>query len=213
MDKIEKLEVTNEFRENVKQKHLLAFVDKLNEVIDYFNQSQKQPEGIIPVVGEVEPMSKKEWTEFCKQMEREESTPERQSKYKVYVSDCCGEEVENIQWVGDEGCARCPDCKEGCGVEELLPEKQEQTKSDVQEWSVRLGTILNDNCIDIIDGDGAGLKSDIEKFISQLLSERTFNKEELEIIEEWADIASEYPDDRKESDLLYEKISKLLKEE
>jgi hypothetical protein len=46
------------------------------------------------------------------------------------------------------------------------PEKQE-------EWSVRLGTILNDNCIDILDEDGAELKEDLEKFISQLLSERT----------------------------------------
>jgi hypothetical protein len=43
------------------------------------------------------------------------------------------------------------------------PEKQE-------EWSVRLGTILNDNCIDIFDEDGAELKEDLEKFISQLLS-------------------------------------------
>jgi hypothetical protein len=42
-----------------------------------------------------------------------------------------------------------------------------------EEWSVRLGTILNDNCIDILDEDGAELKEDLEKFISQLLSERT----------------------------------------
>lgn len=40
-------------------------------------------------------------------------------KEVIYVSSCCGQEVDNIQWVDGEGIARCPECHEGCGVEEL----------------------------------------------------------------------------------------------
>jgi hypothetical protein len=137
---------------------------------------------------------------------------------KIYVSNCCGEEVENIQWVGDEGCARCPDCKEGCGVEELEPEKQE-------EWRENIREVLEGNSIFLkspVEGVEPLTKLEIIEWIveteldkvSQLLSERTFTLEELIKITQ---MFSHYEvcsgglmeEDRK----IVEKISKLLKEE
>lgn len=41
---------------------------------------------------------------------------------KTYVSNCCGQEVDNIQWVGKVGLARCPQCHESCTVEVLEEE-------------------------------------------------------------------------------------------
>ena len=87
----------------------------------------------------------------------------------------------------------------------VKPEKQEG-------WRDRLGTILNDNCIDIIDKDGAELKSDIERFISQLLSERTFTKEELKETKRWY-WNLHYCQRNNSTDKLKSKISKLLEKE
>jgi hypothetical protein len=120
---------------------------------------------------------------------------------KELVSDCCGADLKGI--VSADGLARCPECHEGCCAEEV--EEQE-------EWSVRLGTILNDNCIDILDEDGAELKEDLEKFISQLLSERTFTKEELKILECGLVRVISETGKFKQLNVLQGKISKLLKE-
>jgi len=45
---------------------------------------------------------------------------------KIKVSNCCGAEVENE----NGGVATCPECKEGCGVEEVV----ETTMSEVVDY-------------------------------------------------------------------------------
>jgi len=182
----------------------LSMQDVMNRVATekVLDQSQKQPEGqVIPVVGEIKPMSKKEWTEFCKQMEREESTPEKQPEG---VSDA----EEGIGLCVDMAFARNKELEEETikDIERRYQEwkeykKEFDKKAEVQlerfkykpekqeEWSDRL--LLLSPCKGLIGDVKSGKIKDIElsfkqsellDFISQLLSERTFNKEELNFL-------------------------------
>lgn len=81
------------------------------------------------------------------------------------------------------------------------PEKQE-------EWREKIKQMVLTDCFK----DQPDIQRYID-FIEQLLSERTFNKEELKVIEEWYD-GMLYPTSPDERDkLVHDKLSKLLKEE
>ena len=90
------------------------------------------------------------------------------------------------------------------------PEKQE-------EWRERISTIEDGNGNFFYIDNKFAYKEDMVRFISQLLSERTFNKEELRVLKKlvWeADenvIATIWDDEIQDG--IEEKLSKLLKEE
>ena len=146
--------------------------------------------------------------EIIDQLNQFQKQPEGKEDNNWYCQ--CGEPANNGEHI-------CSDTVYGkCTTE---PEKQEEWREGVLNLAF-VKEYLSKKIVankeeeqgyaDILNMVKDSQVEELLNFISQLLSERTFTKEELEIIEEWADIASEYPDDRKESDLLYKKISKLL---
>jgi len=102
--------------------------------------------------------------------------------------------------------------------ERILGKSQEQG-----EWKERLAKYLKGTEYALWYGNEWDLSDEVEEFISQLLSERTFTKEELRLLDAYLSLAlPEYNDFDKETKMhrdmdklhkILEKISKLLKEE
>ncbi len=84
------------------------------------------------------------------------------------------------------------------------PEKQKDWRDRIQSFSLGVSESFK------IDGEYIDSKEELVAFISQLLSERTFTKDELEIIDDWAEW--DYCTN-KDVVRVKDKVSKLLKEE
>jgi len=99
-------------------------------------------------------------------------------------------------------------CKdlEGAYIKDLntKPDKQKDWRDRIQSFSLGVSESFK------IDGEYIDSKEELVAFISQLLSERTFTKDELEIIDDWAEW--DYCTN-KDVVRVKDKVSKLLKEE
>ena len=153
MDKIKKLKP---FKEGMTVQYEY---DKINEIIDYLNQSQKQPEGVL------------------------------EEGYRVMAKD--KERMEN---------------------EVALETYKQATTEKQEEWEKEYRRRRNEPYTG--KNDRIYTDDEVVDFISQLLSERTFNKEELRRIEVAysEDYFEGYCGDKTDGEILG-KISKLLKEE
>ena len=163
--------------------------DKINEIIDYINQSQKQPE------------------------ERENRIEEKLDilfdlikgtlpKYKYSTGNVTDFEVKTDEQIIHEQSEDCSwqneykSQKQPEGVEyekrikvlgELLgskPEKQEGWRGELRKKLDKILWHSGDDYVCSYIGNTESLTDRIEEVISQLLSERTFTKEELEVIRE-----------------------------
>lgn len=115
--KIEKLErIPDDKRYYDESDFVKEVIEKINMIIDYLN-SQSQPEEktfpidntggtMFPVEGEIKSMSKKEWKEFCEEMEGQD-TPEEWICPKCGFDDCYP--YKNSE---DFGLMYCPACSE-----------------------------------------------------------------------------------------------------
>jgi hypothetical protein len=177
--------------------------------------------------GDGEVILTEEGEKFVRELDQSQKQPEdfseehQKKMLEKYgeVSRChyCNKELSYKEMI-DLCCPVCVDCARVVlgreGFKKMLervmcePEKQE-------EWRERYRKLNGDFDINLQQG----LVSEDEKdglvfdFISQLLSERTFNKEELDLILECIDVACEYPDIEEKTKLIYEKIDNLLNEE
>jgi hypothetical protein len=164
MDKIEKLDVG--FLVDISVGSAIVEVaEKVNEIIDYLNQSQKQPEGEL-TAGDVFQLRRLEaFAEDYKKLKESMDKPEKQEEWR-------------------EGLIDASYIYEG------------EANEDGSTKSIR--TISFDY-------------QKLENFISQLLSEKTFTKEELETLKSILEEEVEWELWVGGKELL-EKISKLLKE-
>lgn len=97
-----------------------------------------------------------------------------------------------------------------------IPSQSQKQPEKQEEWERELRFTYGHLYYQNEEGEFCQIVNEIDDlidFISQLLSERTFNKEELKVIEEWYD-GMLYPTSPDERDkLVHDKLSKLLKEE
>jgi len=159
--------------------------DKINEIIDGLNSWTFQPTLVIP------------------------SQDKKHSRELVCMK--CGSK-ENLNTNKDKSFVECDECMWDL---KSKPEKQENCR---EKWIRHFKKI--EHLLQL--GAELGISKEIEDFLSELLkrekpilqmmSDKTFSKEELKVIEEWYDgmLCPSAPDENDK--LVYEKISKLLKE-
>ena len=184
MKKIEKLNKEIYFEgENISIREFCEAINKINEIIDILNQSQKQPEG--ETIRNYNP--EKGWDKYKKskiEVREFDLVP------KVELEKQPEEKCIHYFPLSSEGvCQKC-----GIKFEDIKSEKQEEWRKEWRKLSFEIGSITKQQA------------DEVENFISQLLSER-----EREVVMEirgkfWEESEEDF------GTYIEEKLSKLLKE-
>ena len=214
MKKIEKLEETSLYLDWEKKGiensiRLVKVFTTINEIIEAYNsyfapdQSQKQPDEYIDIYGNTVIRQKEKPLEGKQKRIIRHELPEGLSKFYTEEAGVWGELIDSLN---DEQRSKLlqalPDLDGE--PEEVKPEKQE-------EWREELLDLIDENGrVEDLE-DVEFLYVTIRDFISQLLSERTFTKKELEQLRRWYEVYGW--DSGEVNDRTIDKVSKLLKTE
>jgi len=182
MKKIEKLiHINTDEKQHVSPDTVFEMCCKINEIIDVLNSWVFEPTLTIPSQSQKQP--EKCDCDYCKAYR---FSMEKEPEEKLKKEDM-------LRWLRNGG------------ILKVESEKQEDWRDRIQSFSLGVSESFK------IDGEYIDSKEELVAFISQLLSERTFTKKELEIID-W--YLTEYETQEgvdKEADRLRKKVSELLK--
>jgi hypothetical protein len=236
MDKIEKIEESPDYYDPSNR-----LVGKINEIIDYFNQSQKQPEGEYKC-GTLEVLKNPKLRKGLSQTREWNDKEGNHHIEKVDSNRVTKTVIPNQYQRQPEGESLCPYVETvGTPVLESTTTYSNTEPEKQEEWRERFRKEMEEDRD--IEGCQAFTKKcgkrdkdgkfkceycqrwggqqrveqkvvltleKVEDFISQLLSERTFTKEELEQIKRDIEMVKYEWGLGEESEELHRKVSKLL---